>query len=64
MEYIEGVQVKQQLNSVSESEREGICLKIGEIIGKLHRENLIHGDLTTSNMIIDNQSKIFLLDFG
>ena len=64
MEYIEGVQVKQQLNSVSESEREGICLKIGEIIGKLHREHLIHGDLTTSNMIIDNQGKIFLVDFG
>lgn len=64
MEYIEGVQVKQYLNSVQKAEREKVCLKIGELIGKLHRENLIHGDLTTSNMIIDRQGKIFLVDFG
>jgi len=64
MEYIEGMQVKHYLNSAGEGERKKICLKIGKIIGKLHRENLIHGDLTTSNMIIDRQGKIFLIDFG
>jgi TP53 regulating kinase-like protein len=64
MEYIEGTQVKQHLNSVQKAERREICLKIGELIGKLHKENLIHGDLTTSNMIIDEQGKIFLVDFG
>ncbi|MDR0461630.1 MAG: Kae1-associated serine/threonine protein kinase [Nitrososphaerota archaeon] len=64
MEYIEGVQVKQQLNMVQKEGRREICLNLGGLIGKLHKENLIHGDLTTSNMIIDNQGKIFLLDFG
>jgi len=64
MEYIEGVQVKHHLKEASEVERREICLKIGELIGKLHKENLIHGDLTTSNMIIDRQGKIFLIDFG
>jgi TP53 regulating kinase-like protein len=64
MEYIEGIQVKQYINSTSEAERRKICLKIGEVIGKLHKENLIHGDLTTSNMILDNKGKIFLIDFG
>jgi len=69
MEYIEGVQVKQYLSRVSKTECERVCLRIGELIGKLHRENLIHGDLTTSNMLIanddvDNQGKIFLVDFG
>jgi TP53 regulating kinase-like protein len=64
MEYIEGVQVKQYLNSIQKAERREICLKIGELIGKLHKENLIHGDLTTSNMLIDNSKKIFLVDFG
>jgi TP53 regulating kinase-like protein len=65
MEYIEGVQVKQYLNNVSKTDYREICLKIGELIGRLHKENLIHGDLTTSNMIIDiSQSKIFLVDFG
>ncbi|MCL2135659.1 MAG: Kae1-associated serine/threonine protein kinase [Candidatus Bathyarchaeota archaeon] len=64
MEYIEGIQIKQYLNRTSEIEHKEICLKIGELVGKLHKENLIHGDLTTSNMIIDIQGKIFLLDFG
>jgi len=64
MEYIDGVQVKQHINKISRNDREKICLKIGEIIGKLHKENLVHGDLTTSNMILDNQGTIFLVDFG
>ncbi|MDR0318744.1 MAG: Kae1-associated serine/threonine protein kinase [Nitrososphaerota archaeon] len=66
MEYIQGVQIKQYINNntVSKGERERICLKIGELIGKLHRENLIHGDLTTSNMILNEQGTIFLVDFG
>jgi TP53 regulating kinase-like protein len=64
MEYIQGVQVKQYINTVSKGERERICLKIGQLIGKLHRENLIHGDLTTSNMILDEQGTNFLVDFG
>jgi len=64
MEYIEGVQIKQYLNSDTKADYREICLKIGELIGRLHKENLIHGDLTTSNMILDSQSKIFLVDFG
>ena len=64
MEYIEGVQVKQYLNSDTKADCREICSKIGELIGRLHKENLIHGDLTTSNMILDSQSKIFLVDFG
>jgi len=64
MEYIDGVQVKQYVNKVSKMEREKICLKIGELAGKLHKENLIHGDLTTSNMILNKHGTIFLIDFG
>ncbi|MDR2203334.1 MAG: Kae1-associated serine/threonine protein kinase [Nitrososphaerota archaeon] len=63
MEYIDGVQVKHYLSSASKPERREVCLKIGKLIGKLHKENLIHGDLTTSNMILSDQ-KIFLIDFG
>jgi len=64
MEYIEGHQVKQHLNTVLKTERRRVCQRIGELTGKLHKENVIHGDLTTSNMIIDNQGKIFFIDFG
>ncbi len=64
MEYIEGTQVKQCLNKASKAERKKICLKIGELVGRLHKEGLIHGDLTTSNMILTPQGQIFLVDFG
>ncbi len=64
MQYIEGKQVKQHLNRASKAERKKLCTQIGELVGKLHREDLIHGDLTTSNMILSAQGKIFFVDFG
>ncbi len=33
------------------------------MVGKLHKGGIIHGDLTTSNMILV-QGKICLIDFG
>ncbi|HUT17126.1 MAG TPA: KEOPS complex kinase/ATPase Bud32 [Acidobacteriota bacterium] len=64
MEFVEGKQVKQLLGSISEKERQELCFKIGELIGKMHKHGLIHGDLTTSNMILGVEGKIFLVDFG
>ncbi|MGP8321723.1 MAG: Kae1-associated kinase Bud32 [Methanosarcinaceae archaeon] len=56
MEYIEGKPVKNVM-SPRLSER------VGEIVGRLHSGGIIHGDLTTSNMILLND-KIYLIDFG
>jgi len=64
MEFIEGKQVKQLLGSLSASKREKTCIRIGELIGRLHKHGLIHGDLTTSNMIASFKGRIFLVDFG
>ena len=64
MEFIEGKQAKQLLSEVSKSERQRLCFKIGELIGKLHKYGIIHGDLTTSNMILNPEGKIFFVDFG
>jgi len=64
MQYIEGQQIKQLLNQATEERRLELCVAIGELIGKLHRQNLIHGDLTTSNMILSPEGKIYLVDFG
>ena len=63
MEYIDGKQVKQLLNAISEAERQRLCLKIGNLIAQLHKCGLIHGDLTTSNMIAYGR-KVFFVDFG
>lgn len=64
MEYIEGKQVKQLLNEVSKSERRSLCFRIGESTGKLHEYGIVHGDLTTSNLIQHPEGKIFFVDFG
>jgi len=64
MEFVEGKQVKQVLPHVSRKEQQELCAKIGVLIGKMHRRGVVHGDLTTSNMILTGEGKIFLVDFG
>lgn len=64
MEFVEGKQVKQLLGSLSGKERQALCIRIGELIGKLHVHGIVHGDLTTSNLILNAEGKIFLVDFG
>lgn len=64
MEFIEGEQIKRLLKEESAKERRRICLKIGELIGNLHQHGLIHGDLTTSNMVLSPEREIYFVDFG
>jgi len=63
MDYLKGKRIKNILNNLSEKERTIICKKIGENIAKLHNNDLIHGDITTSNMILLNDN-IHFIDFG
>jgi TP53 regulating kinase-like protein len=64
MEFIEGIRIKELL-SQPKTDSAGVCNQIGKIIGTLHQNNIIHGDLTTSNMILQaNTEKVFLIDFG
>ena len=63
MEYLHGKRIKDILNGLSEKERARICKMIGESIAKLHNNNIIHGDITTSNMIFQDD-RIHFIDFG
>jgi len=63
MELLKGEKVKDILNNLSSKERKELCEKIGEYIALLHSHNLIHGDLTTSNMILVD-GKLYFIDFG
>jgi TP53 regulating kinase-like protein len=64
MEFVEGKQVKQVLPYVPRKQQQELCVRIGVLIGKMHRHGVVHGDLTTSNMILSGEGKIFLVDFG
>ena len=63
MEKIEGDLVKDVFNNVGLNEIANISQKIGEYVARLHNCGIIHGDLTTSNIII-NGHKIVFIDFG
>ena len=63
MEYLEGSRVKDIYNTFSDEKRKDLCKSIGESIGRLHNGDIIHGDITTSNMILCND-RIHLIDFG
>lgn len=59
MEYLKGEKLSDHLEKLN---WKNICKEIGKTITKIHDQNIIHGDLTTSNMIYKN--KLFLIDFG
>lgn len=40
-----------------------ICEKIGKILGTLHKNGIMHGDVTTSNFILMS-NQLTILDFG
>lgn len=63
MDYLRGKRIKDIFNNLSDTERARICKKIGESIAKLHNYGIIHGDITTSNMILLDD-KIHFIDFG
>ena len=64
MEYVDGIQIKKALNTMPSKERLQLCRRIGTLIGRLHKHGIIHGDLTTSNMILTRNGKIYFVDFG
>ncbi len=63
MEYVEGEQIKDALFRVNRKEQQQLCRIIGSSVGKFHTNDLIHGDLTTSNMILMGE-RIYFIDFS
>ncbi|MBL7100834.1 MAG: Kae1-associated serine/threonine protein kinase [Nanoarchaeota archaeon] len=63
MEFIEGGTLRDILDKMPTEKRLKLCEQLGKEIAKLHNENIIHGDLTTSNFILNNR-RIFFIDFG
>eukprot|EP00041_Stephanoeca_diplocostata_P004022 m.40280 g.40280 ORF g.40280 m.40280 type:complete len:230 (+) comp14797_c0_seq1:80-769(+) len=73
MEYLDGaITVKQHLltHGVDTATHQKLLTSIGEALAKLHTRDLIHGDLTTSNMMLhpgtgaDTTPQLVMIDFG
>jgi len=63
MQHIKGKRIKDIFDKISDKNRKEICMLIGKNIARLHNMDIIHGDITTSNMIY-YENKIFFIDFG
>ncbi|MCK9569204.1 Kae1-associated serine/threonine protein kinase [Candidatus Pacearchaeota archaeon] len=63
MPFIKGKKLSENLDLFPLKKQKEILKTIGEEIAKLHDTEIIHGDLTTSNMILV-EDKIFFIDFG
>ncbi len=60
MSYIPGDKLR---DVVSEVDIREVFTLAGEIAAKLHANHIIHGDLTTSNMLLSG-GRLYLIDFG
>jgi tRNA A-37 threonylcarbamoyl transferase component Bud32 len=52
IEFIEGKKLSEHLDKFPLEKQKQILRQIGKDIARLHKEKIIHGDLTTSNMIL------------
>ena len=59
MQQIDGKVVR----DLRDSEIVKICSEIGKTVGIMHKNGIMHGDLTTSNFIVDKK-KLLLIDIG
>ena len=59
MQYIHG----KLANEISGTKFIELSREFGRIVGTLHKNGIMHGDLTTSNFIVSDK-KIFIIDFG
>ncbi len=79
MEFVEGKKLKEILDGLEEEKQNEIMKSAGVSVGKLHAAGIIHGDLTTSNIILAERkdnitltynsgakevAKVFFIDFG
>jgi Kae1-associated kinase Bud32 len=63
MPFIDGEKLSENLDKFSLEKQKKICYLMGKEIAKLHEADIIHGDLTTSNMILKDYD-IYFVDFG
>jgi Kae1-associated kinase Bud32 len=63
MEWLPGKRLKDVLDSVSVRASLRLLQAAGDSVARLHARGIIHGDLTTSNMLVEGKS-VALIDFG
>src|SRR5256712_10682166 len=64
MTHLAGTVARECLDDMGKSEAQKLLRSIGEQIGLLPTAGIVHGDLTTSNVIVSATGAPFIVDFG
>ena len=64
MTHLDGTVARERLDKVDIEAGQKLLRSIGEQIGLLHAAGIVHGDLTTSNVIMSPSGAPFIVDFG
>ena len=64
MTHVPGKVARETLDSMSRSQAKNFFRSLGNQVGKLHAAGIVHGDLTTSNIIVTSSGEPFIVDFG
>lgn len=66
LEKVAGDTVRNHFNSheVADADKAAVADKIGVAISRLHNLGMVHGDPTTSNLMIDSEGFVVLIDLG
>ncbi len=64
MTFVDGDLARDSLDEMPRSESAGLFEELGNQVGHLHLGGVVHGDLTTSNLVITRMGVPFILDFG
>jgi Kae1-associated kinase Bud32 len=61
MELVEGKRLK---DALCKKNYKAFCKSIGSAVAQMHLAGIIHGDLTTSNILLNNRKALVFVDFG
>lgn len=66
MEYINGIELKDKIKSgsIPTSEAINIAIQIAEGLGTAHKNGIVHRDIKSQNIMITNDGKVKIMDFG
>jgi len=64
MSFIDGTRLKDKITELPKEQLHSIFSTVGQYAAKLHKNDQIHGDLTTSNILLTPKNTLFFIDFG
>jgi TolB-like protein/predicted Ser/Thr protein kinase len=66
MEYIDGIELKDKIKSgpIPTTESVNIAIQIAEGLEAAHKKGIVHRDIKSQNIMITNDGKVKIMDFG